>query len=105
MNYDQHDITTARVNPYDKYDEGAFETAENKAETVLNEIEERAEDDDHDCQETALQMLDKIKHVKFYGKTGGFTLCLEDDAEDFSLYLIHSERPDTVDFEKNHIRF
>lgn len=105
MNYDKHDITTARVNPFDKYDEGEFSEAEERAETTLKEVVKTAEKPDSDCQETALQMLDDIKHIKFYAETGSFTVCLEDDAEDFSFYLIHGERPKTVDFEKNHIRF
>lgn len=105
MNYDKHDITTSRVNPYDRHDEEEFSEAEERAESTLKEVVNTAEKEESDCQETALQMLENIKHIKFYGNTGGFTICLEEDTEDFSFYLIHGEKPKTVDFEKNQVGF
>lgn len=105
MNYDNHNITTARINPYDKHEEEEFKEAEKKAETILRQIEKTAEKEDSNCQETAIRTLENIKHVKLYAETGGVTICLE-NAEEFCFYLLHGGyNPRTVDFEKNHIRF
>lgn len=103
MNYNNYNITTARVNPYDKYSDEQFKEAEEKAEQILKQLVDTAETEG-DCQDTALKMLENIQHIKFYGETGGVAICLQ-NAEDFSLYLIHGFTPSVIDFKNNHLRF
>lgn len=102
MNYDTHDITTAKVNEKPERD---FTEAEDKAEEVIRELEntvERHKDKENTVDETAKDLLHNISHIKLYD-SGNAVLCL-DRAEDFQFYLI-SRKPKTVDLDRNHIKF
>lgn len=99
MNYDTHNIETTKVASEEDSD---WTEAEEKAETVIKELEETADRESGRATETANRMLQGIQTIKLYDHG---RISIEHNLDEFTFYLIRGLQPKRVRFEEQTISF
>jgi len=100
----KEDIKTEKCNP-DNLEEEEFSHAQEKLNRILDRIEETAtrESASESLREKAREMMDNIETATLY-KTGSVHFGLK-RAEDFQFYIIDTDNPDRVSFDRNQVSF